>query len=133
MVSASAQSSVSLLTLDVRSLASWDSPPRADDAGYAAYEKALKRFISARSVTVPARDKKADIVRDGVKWLMKQKFTVDNQPELGQNAQFKLMPFQVDGVNWLCHNWNKVQNCILADEMGLVYSPLSKRTHSRIS
>ena len=30
------------------------------------------------------------------------------------------MPFQVDGVNWLCHNWNIDQNCILADEMGLV-------------
>ena len=51
---------------------------------------------------------------------MKQKFTVENQPDLGQNAQLKLMPFQVDGVNWLCHNWNKAQNCILADEMGLV-------------
>ena len=52
--------------------------------------------------------------------MLQQKFTVDNQPELGQSAQLKLMPFQVEGVNWLCHNWNKSQNCILADEMGLV-------------
>ena len=60
---------------------------------------------------------------------MKQKFTVDAQPDLGQNAQLKLMPFQVDGVNWLCHNWNKAQNCILADEMGLVRLPSSKCMH----
>ncbi|PIL31731.1 hypothetical protein GSI_06435 [Ganoderma sinense ZZ0214-1] len=99
--------------------ASWDSPPRANEVGYAAYEKALKRFISACSVTVPARDKKTDVARGGAKWLMTQKFSVDNQPNLGQNAQLKLMPFQVDGVNWLCHNWNKAQSCILADEMGL--------------
>ncbi|KAK7680574.1 hypothetical protein QCA50_016356 [Cerrena zonata] len=29
------------------------------------------------------------------------------------------MPFQVDGVNWLCNNWWNLQHCILADEMGL--------------
>lgn len=111
-------------------IASWDSLPRTGAAGYTAYEKALKRLISARSVTVPARDKKADVARDGVNWLLKQKFTVDNQPDLGQDAQLKLMPFQVDGVNWLCHNWNKAQNCILADEMGLVCLRPAERMHS---
>lgn len=62
----------------------------------------------------------------------------DQQPNLGQGSQLKLMPFQVssfrclcrqpdsrityqiDGFNWLCDNWWRLQHCILADEMGLV-------------
>ena len=64
------------------------------------------------------------------------------QPVLGQSKQLSLMPFQVylpylshleqysrlvqqiDGVNWLCDNWWRLQHCILADEMGLVGHPL---------
>ena len=50
-------------------------------------------------------------------------YTQDVQPKLGQDdAKFSLMPFQVDGVNWLCNNWFNRQHCILADEMGLVSS-----------
>lgn len=57
--------------------------------------------------------------------------------DIGQSNTFKLMDFQVrfvsihisvpcpdecqmNGVNWLCRNWFKHQQCILADEMGLV-------------
>ncbi|KAI0654200.1 SNF2 family N-terminal domain-containing protein [Cubamyces menziesii] len=99
--------------------ASWDAPPRSSDAGYAAYCNAFKRFLFARSVTVPIRNNKQAVTKGGVSWLLRQKFTEESQPQLGQGPQFKLMPFQVDGVNWLCHNWNISQNCILADEMGL--------------
>ncbi|EIW64252.1 uncharacterized protein TRAVEDRAFT_158327 [Trametes versicolor FP-101664 SS1] len=99
--------------------ASWDSPPRLSETGHAAYLNAFKRFIFAQSVTVPLRDKKQGVMKAGPQWLKKKAFTTEAQPELGQASQFKLMPFQVDGVNWLCHNWNISQNCILADEMGL--------------
>ncbi|KAI0361386.1 hypothetical protein OH77DRAFT_1417635 [Trametes cingulata] len=99
--------------------ASWDSPPRPSDLGYAAYRNAFTRFLFAQSVTVPLRDKKQEVVKAGAAWLKRQKFTTESQPDLGQSSQLKLMPFQVEGVNWLCHNWNISQNCILADEMGL--------------
>ncbi|KAI0375223.1 hypothetical protein BV20DRAFT_1110377 [Pilatotrama ljubarskyi] len=99
--------------------ASWDSPPRPSDPGYAAYRDAFTRFLFAQSVTVPLRDKKQEIAKAGPAWLKRQKFTTESQPDLGQSSQLKLMPFQVEGVNWLCHNWNISQNCILADEMGL--------------
>ncbi|KAI0801048.1 hypothetical protein C8Q74DRAFT_1364698 [Fomes fomentarius] len=99
--------------------ASWDSPPRSGEIDYAAYEKAFARFIFAESVTVPKRDKKRPPQKKGAGWLRREAFTCDSQPDLGQDPQLKLMPFQVDGVNWLCHNWNIDQNCILADEMGL--------------
>ncbi|KAI0639630.1 hypothetical protein C8Q77DRAFT_1082196 [Trametes polyzona] len=99
--------------------ASWDSPPRPSEPGYEAYLNAFRRFLFARSVTVPSRDKKQQVAKGGTKWLLREKFTLESPPDLGQNPQLKLMPFQVDGVNWLCHNWNVSQNCILADEMGL--------------
>jgi len=31
----------------------------------------------------------------------------------------RLRDYQVEGVNWLIHNWHEEQGCILADEMGL--------------
>ncbi|PVH98766.1 chromo domain-containing protein 1 [Periconia macrospinosa] len=34
-------------------------------------------------------------------------------------GNYELRPFQVQGVNFLAHNWCKRQNVILADEMGL--------------
>ncbi|KAK7021538.1 hypothetical protein R3P38DRAFT_1127368, partial [Favolaschia claudopus] len=42
------------------------------------------------------------------------------QLDLGQDAAFQLLDFQVDGFNWLCDNWWNRQPSILADEMGLV-------------
>ena len=100
--------------------ASWDSPPLEEDPGYALYVRAFKRLVSSRSVVVRSLGKNEEIEKDGSRWERYKSFTTESQPELGQDPKFKLMPFQIDGVNWLCHNWNIEQNCILADEMGLV-------------
>jgi chromodomain-helicase-DNA-binding protein 4 len=93
-------SSIILLSLrpDGLSLAAWDAPPRPGEYGYAAFEKAFQRFINSRTVKVP-RLSVADIKamenrpKDGFRkdHLLKD----DEQPELGQNSQLKLMPFQV--------------------------------------
>ncbi|OBZ79352.1 Chromatin remodeling factor mit1 [Grifola frondosa] len=102
--------------------ASWDAPPRKGELGYPAFEKAFKRFVDAQSVVVHVRHKDEATFFDNRKageWLKRHAFTHELQPELGQSAQLKLMPFQIDGVNWLCNNWWNHQNCILADEMGL--------------
>ncbi|GJE85782.1 chromatin remodeling factor-like protein [Phanerochaete sordida] len=100
----------------------WESPPRREDAGWSAFESAFERFLSARDVVVPVISKDDqrmfdDRPKNG--FMRNYKFTPDSQPELGQAPSFKLMPFQVDGVNWLCNNWWNLQHCILADEMGL--------------
>lgn len=112
----------------VCSPASWDSPPRPGDSAYAAFQAAFERYLAARAVTVPLRKKsELDIFDNGRQknaWRKKYAFTHEKQPQNGQDIQFKLMPFQIDGVNWLCDNWWNHQNCILADEMGLV-SPSS--------
>ncbi|TFY59851.1 hypothetical protein EVJ58_g5524 [Rhodofomes roseus] len=103
--------------------ASWDSPPRPGSASYTAFDTAFERYLRARSVTVPLKNRKEEDLFDNTRpknaWRKKYAFTPEQQPENGQESQFKLMPFQVDGVNWLCDNWWNHQNCILADEMGL--------------
>lgn len=103
--------------------ASWDSPPLQGEAGYTAFQNAFERFVAAQELHVPklsSAEAKAFDGRPQNAWRKKWAFTVEEQPQLGQSPQLKLMPFQVDGVNWLCDNWWNHQNCILADEMGLV-------------
>ncbi|KAI0936745.1 hypothetical protein AcV5_004808 [Taiwanofungus camphoratus] len=102
--------------------ASWDSPPREGESGYSAFKSGFQRFIAARKVSILYRSKK-----DGKQFDERAKnafrqshaFTNENQPNLGQGSQLKLMPFQIDGINWLVDNWWNHQHCILADEMGL--------------
>lgn len=106
--------------------ATWDSPPRKDTALYKGFETGFKRFVASRLVTVKALTKKEiELFDHGLPtnlFMKKFAFTKESQPKLGQNSELSLMPFQVDGVNWLCNNWWNRQHCILADEMGLVSS-----------
>ena len=99
-----------------------DSPPSKGDPGYSAFRDAFHRFIASRSVAVKSLHKKED--KAGYEQLLKTQkfrpFSSDRQPQLGQSSRLTLMPFQVDGINWLCNNYRNFQNCILADEMGLV-------------
>ncbi|KAG2159672.1 uncharacterized protein EDB93DRAFT_1111462 [Suillus bovinus] len=100
--------------------ATWDSPPRSDEPGYLAFEAAFQRFLDSQKVFVRKSDKDVkkleSRVKDGyAQHALRQK----RQPELGQNGQLQLMPFQMDGFDWLCDNWWNLQPCILADEMGL--------------
>ena len=99
----------------ITSPATWDSPPRETDVGYAAFQDAFRRFIASRSVVVPTKRKDLRTEDAAAKFNFNQ-----SRPDLGQAPELKLMPFQVDGVNWLCKNYLSHQNCILADEMGLV-------------
>ncbi|EIN14062.1 hypothetical protein PUNSTDRAFT_140446 [Punctularia strigosozonata HHB-11173 SS5] len=96
----------------------WDSPPCPNDADYPAFEVAFRRFVSAREIKVV---KKRDLPDNRTKNEYKKKYALveGQQPDLGQDDTLKLMPFQLDGLNWLCNNWWNLQHCILADEMGL--------------
>ncbi|KAF9020320.1 hypothetical protein BDZ89DRAFT_1072318 [Hymenopellis radicata] len=79
--------------------ASWDSPPRPDDPTYPAFENALNRYIKSRTVKI-------------TKLSAQELKAYEDRPLDEQDPKLKLMPFQVDGFNWL-------SPCILADEMGL--------------
>ncbi|KAG6821361.1 hypothetical protein H0H93_014158 [Arthromyces matolae] len=99
--------------------ASWDSPPRQSDTTYPAFKSALRRYVHSRSVTVPKRN--LDCTDKRTKDLYRSQHAMKDPSDLhiGQDPKLKLMPFQVDGFNWLCNNWWTLQPCILADEMGL--------------
>lgn len=103
-------------------LATWDAPPAKDDPSYSAFKNAFERYIASRSVHIKTLAKKDDKERHETlrRTYKLPPFSPTQQPQLGQSSRLSLMPFQVDGVNWLCTNYRKFQNCILADEMGLV-------------
>ncbi|KDR85372.1 hypothetical protein GALMADRAFT_234197 [Galerina marginata CBS 339.88] len=101
--------------------ATWDSPPRPGQAGYKFFQKAFDKFMESRSVVVPKRTNKYWEAFDNRNAEDYRKHVLKEASDLalGQDPKDKLMPFQVDGFNWLCNNWWNHQHCILADEMGL--------------
>ncbi|KAA1471579.1 hypothetical protein DENSPDRAFT_799677 [Dentipellis sp. KUC8613] len=103
--------------------ATWDSPPRKGEPGYSAFQAAFKRLVASQHVNILKHTREEYRIFDDrpkggyrSKALDRDK---QEQPELGQSDQLKLMDFQIDGYNWLCNNWWNHQPCILADEMGL--------------
>ncbi|KAL5533979.1 hypothetical protein ACEPAG_439 [Sanghuangporus baumii] len=101
--------------------ATWDSPPRPGSPGYTQFEHAFKYFLESRKVFVRKKTT-SEIAKfeDRKNWsVAKLGVPEDGSYNIGQAEHFKLMPFQVEGVNWLCRNWFRHQQCILADEMGL--------------
>ncbi|KAG7450689.1 uncharacterized protein BT62DRAFT_985010 [Guyanagaster necrorhizus] len=102
--------------------ASWDSPPQKTDITYQAFESALSRYINSRTVQVPKlKAHEISAYENRPKDEYKRKYALLDAADLnlGQQPELKLMPFQVDGFNWLVDNWWNKQPCILADEMGL--------------
>ncbi|KAJ4484899.1 hypothetical protein C8J55DRAFT_472367 [Lentinula edodes] len=102
--------------------ATWDAPPKATDLLYPAFQQALHRFFEARKVQVEKYSKeKLSAFLDRQQDLFRKTLAIKtaDQLDLGQNPELRLMPFQVEGFNWLCDNWWNKQTCILADEMGL--------------
>ncbi|SJL05568.1 uncharacterized protein ARMOST_08931 [Armillaria ostoyae] len=102
--------------------ASWDSPPQKTDTTYPAFETALSRYINSRTVHVPKlKAHEITAYENRPKDEYKRKYALMDAADLdlGQKPELKLMPFQVDGFNWLVDNWWNKQPCILADEMGL--------------
>lgn len=104
--------------------ATWDSPPHGNSSFFKSFRIGFKRFLASRKVTVKSLTRKETELFDHELpqnvFMKRFAFSPDSQPNLGQSPQLSLMPFQVDGVNWLCNNWWNRQHCILADEMGLV-------------
>jgi chromodomain-helicase-DNA-binding protein 4 len=75
-------------------VATWDSPPRPDDPNFATFEAAFHKYISARQV-VPTKKPAAFDKRPRNEYKKKYALGEGQQPELGQDASLKLMPFQV--------------------------------------
>jgi hypothetical protein len=79
-------------------IATWDSPPREDEPGYSAFKVAFERFLDSRGVHITLRSKKqigSFESRRKNEFRQRHALKQDQQPDLGQQEQLKLMPFQV--------------------------------------
>ncbi|KAK8858701.1 hypothetical protein IAR55_002930 [Kwoniella newhampshirensis] len=94
---------------------SWDTPPLTTSSLYPAYKRALARFLASRRVNIPVlstaqcRQRDADAARAFV--------PPQEQPDCIVGG--KLMPFQMEGFQWLLYKHFRRESCILADDMGL--------------
>jgi len=77
--------------------ATWDSPPRPEDADYQPFLTAMKRFIESRGVIIPKRSKDYYKTFDKRSKDQSRKYLLKDASHLnlGQRADLKLMPFQV--------------------------------------
>ncbi|KAL7623461.1 hypothetical protein AAE478_007143 [Parahypoxylon ruwenzoriense] len=97
----------------------WDEPPPRNsgalwDAFYAAYDEYLNGtyFPSAKEQKMRER------ISHYRSLDFQKECELKSQPP-GLKEGRSLMPYQMEGVNWLLYNFHQQQNVILADEMGL--------------
>ncbi|CAK7206990.1 hypothetical protein SEUCBS139899_009798 [Sporothrix eucalyptigena] len=94
----------------------WDEPPQPDSG------KRWTTFVSAYDEYLNGKHFKSDsllAMRQRVKdFQASKKFEViSKQPAVLRRG--KLMPYQMEGLNWLLLNYYKGKSVVLADEMGL--------------
>ena len=103
-------------------IATWDSPPRQNEPGYSAFKVAFGRFLDSRKVHIKLRNKKQiEDFESRRKNEFRQKYALkqDEQPDLGQQEQLKLMPFQVNNPFTNSSNFPGALNvCRLMDLIG---------------
>ncbi|KAI0845998.1 PHD/FYVE-zinc-finger like domain-containing protein [Daldinia vernicosa] len=97
----------------------WDEPPPRDSTNlWAAFAAAYDEFLTGKYFP-SARDQR---MRERISKYRSLDFQesceLKSQPP-GLKEGRTLMPYQMEGVNWLLYNFHQQQNVILADEMGL--------------
>ncbi|KAI2625618.1 PHD/FYVE-zinc-finger like domain-containing protein [Hypoxylon sp. NC1633] len=97
----------------------WDEPPPRDSKTlWKAFRAAYDEYINGKYFS-SARDQR---MRERISHYQSLDFQkeceLQSQPA-SLKAGHELMPYQMEGVNWLLYNFHQQQNVILADEMGL--------------
>lgn len=92
-----------------------DTPPAPDSPLFQPYRDALKRYLFGRTVKIPILSQQAARQRDREAEQYSDPPT--EQPSCVVGGE--LMPFQVEGFQWLVYKYFKRESCILADDMGL--------------
>ncbi|KAF8707907.1 Class II histone deacetylase complex subunits 2 and 3, partial [Rhizoctonia solani] len=97
----------------------WDSPPKIPSLEWDSYKRAVSQYLFAHGVQVVRLTKAEEKQRDNRPHRDLSHWSgTDLQPKL-EDESLKLMPFQVQGLQWLYGNWWNLQPSILADDMGL--------------
>ncbi|KAK4178333.1 putative Chromodomain-helicase-DNA-binding protein [Triangularia setosa] len=96
----------------------WDTPPDSSDGAlWEAYREAYQEYLNGKHFkTEPSR-----VMRERLQEFRQLDFVKDielkEQPEGLKRG--RLMGYQINGVNWMLHNFRHDRSVILADEMGL--------------
>lgn len=94
------------ITLNI-STATWDSPPRRGEPGYGTYERAFQYFLDSREIHVKKTRKEISQMEARAEngyGAFALKRDLDEQPDLGQSNQLKLMKFQVCDLTLIKHS-----------------------------
>lgn len=95
--------------------ACWDTPPPSSSPLYTAYKHGLSKYLAARHITIPVLTPAQIRARDNDP----ARGFVPPQEQPDCIAGGNLMPFQMEGFQWLLYKYFKRESCILADDMGL--------------
>ncbi|KAL1408199.1 hypothetical protein Q8F55_005004 [Vanrija albida] len=98
-------------------LGKWDDLQydQFDSELYPAFKHALKRYLAARRVKIPILNDQQIKARERLARTIGA--PPNEQPECVVGGT--LMPFQIEGFQWLTYKHLKRESCILADDMGL--------------
>ncbi|KAK4679094.1 hypothetical protein QC764_201100 [Podospora pseudoanserina] len=96
----------------------WDTPPDSSDGAlWEAYQEAYREYLNGKHF----KPESNRVMRERLQEFRQLDFVKDielkKQPEGLKRGQ--LMEYQINGVNWMLHNFRHDRSVILADEMGL--------------
>ncbi|KAI4228932.1 MAG: hypothetical protein L6R36_001264 [Xanthoria steineri] len=96
----------------------WDEPPdQQDTERWADFRSAYEEWVRGRYIHLPAITSLNNRLAKERTQNFEDKAMLKEQSKLLVGGQ--LMPYQLEGLNWLYYQWHRQQNAILADEMGL--------------
>ncbi|KAL8775017.1 MAG: hypothetical protein Q9209_000496 [Squamulea sp. 1 TL-2023] len=96
----------------------WDEPPDQQDTDrWADFRSAYEDWVRGRYVHLPATTPLSNRLAKERAQNFEDKAMLKEQSKLLVGGE--LMPYQLEGLNWLYYQWHRQQNAILADEMGL--------------
>lgn len=96
----------------------WEEPPKPEDeARWSDYVAAYNEFVAGRYFKQLSASTMVERTEDFRTLNFEKKVELKKQPSALTGGE--MMPYQMEGLNWLLYNFHRKKNVILADEMGL--------------
>lgn len=96
----------------------WEDPPEPEDEGrWSDFVAAYNEYIAGKYFKqIPA-----SVMKESLENFRASSFEEDVEMEKQPSSLTggQMMPYQLEGMNWLLYNFHQKKNVILADEMGL--------------
>lgn len=96
----------------------WEEPPKPEDASrWSDFVAAYNEYVAGRYLKQPPAATMKERANTFRSLNFEKKVERKKQPSALTGGQ--MMPYQMEGLNWLLYNFHQKKNVILADEMGL--------------